>query len=162
MTVAVRSATLDDIDAALALDEAVAVEGRWIAAEAPVDRIKRRAVFESDLQRDDANLFVADDGDAIVGLLGIEVSSYGVAEFGMMVAADRRGQGIGNALLASAVEWARSAGAHKLALEVWPHNEAAIALYRRFGFEEEGRLRRHYLRRSGELWDVVVMGLVLA
>jgi hypothetical protein len=25
---------------------------------------------------------------------------------------------------------------------------------------EEGRLRRHYRRRNGELWDAVVMGLV--
>jgi hypothetical protein len=26
---------------------------------------------------------------------------------------------------------------------------------------EEGRLRRHYPRRNGELWDAIVMGLVL-
>ncbi len=30
---------------------------------------------------------------------------------------------------------------HKLALSVFPHNDAAIALYRKFGFVEEGRLR---------------------
>ena len=116
----VRSAREGDIDGAIALDEAVAIEGRWIAREAPVDRVKRRAVFEADLRRDDANLFVADDEGAIVGLLGIELTSYGVADFGMMVAADRRGQGIGSALMAAAVEWTRAAGAHKLSLQVWP------------------------------------------
>jgi hypothetical protein len=42
-----------------------------------------------------------------------------------------------------------------------PWNEAAIALYRKFGFVEEGRLRKQYRRQSGELWDVLVMGLVL-
>jgi len=157
----VRSAREGDIDGAIALDEAVAIEGRWIAREAPVDRVKRRAVFEADLRRDDANLFVADDEGAIVGLLGIELTSYGVADFGMMVAADRRGQGIGSALMAAAIEWARMAGAHKLSLQVWPHNEAARALYRKFGFEEEGLLRRQYRRRNGELWDAIVMGLLL-
>jgi RimJ/RimL family protein N-acetyltransferase len=89
------------------------------------------------------------------------VSSYGVADFGMMVAAERRGQGIGSALLAAAVDWARAAGAHKVALQVWPANEAGIGLYRKFGFEQEGRLRRHYRRRNGELWDAIVMGLLL-
>ena len=63
--------------------------------------------------------------------------------------------------LAEAIDQARTAGAHKVALQVWPHNAAAIALYERFGFQREGYLTRHYRRRSGELWDAVVMGLPL-
>ena len=63
--------------------------------------------------------------------------------------------------MAACVEWARETGVHKLSLEVFPWNEPAIALYRRFGFVEEGRLRKQYRRQSGELWDVLVMGLVL-
>jgi uncharacterized membrane protein YphA (DoxX/SURF4 family) len=39
---------------------------------------------------------------------------------------------------------------------------AALALYTRAGFEVEGRRRRQYRRRhTGELWDSIVMGLVL-
>lgn len=79
----------------------------------------------------------------------------------MMVAADSRRRGVGSALLTAAIEWARGAGAHKVALQAWPHNEAALALYRKFGFEQEGYLHRHYPRRNGELWDAVVMGLLL-
>jgi RimJ/RimL family protein N-acetyltransferase len=45
---------------------------------------------------------------------------------------------------------------------VWPHNDRAIALYARRGFVEEGRLVRHYRRRSGELWDAIIMGLPLS
>jgi ribosomal protein S18 acetylase RimI-like enzyme len=97
----------------------------------------------------------------MVGHLWIGVQGYGVADLGMMVAADVRGQGVGSALMDAGVGWARQAGAHKIALQVWPHNEGAIALYRKYGFEHEGRLRRHYRRRNGELWDAVVMGLVL-
>jgi RimJ/RimL family protein N-acetyltransferase len=118
-------------------------------------------LYESSVARTDAELFVAEDDGRLAGVLGIEVESYGVADFGMMVDADMRGRGVGSALLAAAMEWARSAGAHKIALQVWPHNEAAIALYRKFGFVEEGRLLRHYRRRNGELWDAVVMGLSL-
>ena len=71
------------------------------------------------------------------------------------------GRGIGSALLAEAIDQAGKAGAHKIALQVWPHNSAAIALYERFGFQREGYLTRHYRRRSGELWDAVIMGLRL-
>ncbi len=59
------------------------------------------------------------------------------------------------------MRWARESGLHKVDLGVWPHNTAAIALYRCRGFTIEGRRHRHYRRANGELWDVVTMGLVL-
>jgi RimJ/RimL family protein N-acetyltransferase len=79
----------------------------------------------------------------------------------MAVAGGWRGRGVGTALMQSCVDWARERGIHKLALQVWPHNEAAIRLYEKFGFEREGVLRAHYRRQNGELWDAVVMGLLL-
>ena len=161
MTVVVRPATEADLDAVVEQYAAVAAEGRWIGGEAPVDKLARRAAFESSIRRDDAQIVVADDHGEIVGHLWIGLAAYGVADVGMMVAADARGQGVGSALLAAAVDWARGVGAHKIALQVWPHNEAALALYRKFGFEQEGYLRRHYRRRNGELWDALVMGLPL-
>ena len=100
-------------------------------------------------------------GERIVGQLNFEVAPYGVASLGMCVAADWRGRGVGGALVEEAAAAARQLGAHKLALQVWPHNHAARRLYLRHGFEEEGRLRRHYPRRNGELWDAVVMGRIL-
>ena len=161
MSVEVRPAIEADLDAAVDLYADVAAEGRWIGAEAPVDTAERRARFHSSITRDDAQFFVADDGERIIGELGIEVAPYGVADFGMMVAADARGRGVGSALLSAAIEWARSAGAHKVALQVWPDNQGAIALYRKFGFAQEGHLRRHYRRRNGDLWDAIIMGLAL-
>ena len=161
MSLVVRPANEDDLDAAVDLYADVAEEGRWIGGEAPVDKTERRARFETSIHRDDARFFMAEDDGRIVGHIFIEVAGYGVADLGMMVAADVRGRGVGSALLSAAIDWARGAGAHKVGLQVWPHNEAAIALYRKFGFEQEGRLRRHYRRRNGELWDAVVMGLLL-
>jgi RimJ/RimL family protein N-acetyltransferase len=159
--VTVREATLADADALVAMLVAVAGEGRWIGTEAPVDVERRRRRMVAEIEGEDAVVLVAEAAGAPVGQLGLHLAGYGVADLGMLVAAGWRGRGVGSALLAEAVERARAAGAHKVALQVWPHNSAAIALYERFGFRREGYLRRHYRRRSGELWDAVVMGLPL-
>ena len=68
---------------------------------------------------------------------------------------------MGSALLAAEIEWARERGLHKLSLGVFAHNAGAIALYRKFGFVEEGRRIKQYRRANGELWDSVEMGLLL-
>ena len=52
--------------------------------------------------------------------------------------------------MAAAIEWAQERDLHKLSLSVFAHNEAAIALYRKFGFVEEGRRVKQYRRSSGE------------
>jgi RimJ/RimL family protein N-acetyltransferase len=155
----VRPARHEDLDHLLDLTEAVAAEGRWIATEAPIDRVVRRERYVSNLDAPDRDMFVAEIDGRIVGVLGME--GTGVAELGMFVASDIRRRGIGSALLAIALDWAREKGAHKVALEVWPHNEAALHMYKKFGFEQEGYLRSQYRRRNGELWDAVLMALVL-
>jgi putative acetyltransferase len=45
--------------------------------------------------------------------------------------------------------WADEVGVEKLFLSVYPHNDAAIALYRKFGFVEEGRLSGHSKKAAG-------------
>jgi ribosomal protein S18 acetylase RimI-like enzyme len=78
----------------------------------------------------------------------------------MSVAADRRSMGIGTALLKRCIRWAREVGVEKLALSVYPDNERAVGLYRKFGFEEEGRLTGHSKKSIGYR-DEIVMGLWL-
>jgi ribosomal protein S18 acetylase RimI-like enzyme len=46
----------------------------------------------------------------------------------MAVLSGWRRRGAGSALLRVFIEWAEEAGAHKVSLQVWPHNRAAIAL----------------------------------
>jgi CheY-like chemotaxis protein len=55
------------------------------------------------------------------------------------------------------LEHARSCGAHKVELEVWPDNARAIALYVSAGFEVEGLRRDHYRRRDGSLRSALLM-----
>jgi putative acetyltransferase len=162
--VRLRTATLDDFERWFALRDAVAREGIYIGAEAPLDRDAHEAMYGSWLATDDNTVFLAvtdDPGDEVlVGSLGAQLA-HGVVHLGMWVAADRRRQGVGRALLEACIEWAHSQGAHKVALEAWPHNTAAIRLYESMGFAHEGRLRRQWRRRDGSLWDAVAMALIL-
>jgi RimJ/RimL family protein N-acetyltransferase len=134
---------------------AVAEERDGIATEPPVDVAARAASWTLE------GVFVAVADAELVGSLHLEVSRHGFAELGMAVACEWRGRGVGSALLAAAIEWAREHGLHKLCLSVFVHNTAAIALYRKLGFVEEGRRVKQYRRASGELWDAIDMGLLL-
>jgi L-amino acid N-acyltransferase YncA len=153
----IRPAEEGDARAMAEVFAAVAAERNGIATEPPVDIEARAALFA----RTAAASVVAVTGSQIVGMLHIEVSPHGFGEVGMLVDRDWRGRGVGSALVQEAISRARGQGLHKLCLEVFMHNTAAIALYRKFGFVEEGRRIRQYRRASGELWDSIVMGLPL-
>lgn len=164
----VRPAAATDFDAWFRLFAAVAGEGRWLGSELPMDRERRLEFFKSALPGERSVVFVAQSGPdgPLSGSLGVVLSNAGpsgggLADLGMFVAAGERAAGVGTALMEAAAGWARARHAHKLTLEVWPHNHAARALYAKCGFVTEGRKRRHWQRRDGALWDAVVMGLVL-
>jgi len=152
--VEVRAAEDGDRRPLALLFAAVAEERDGIAAEPPIDVEKRAANWRLD------GTLVALGAGEVVGYLRVEESSFGFGEIAMMVAPGWRGRGVGTALVAAAIEWARGRGLHKLSLSVFPHNEAAIALYRKFRFVEEGRTK-HMRRANGELWDLIDMGLLL-
>lgn len=137
------------------LHAAVAEERDGIAAEPPVDLERRAAYWNLDWT------LVAVAAGEPVGVVFLLETPFGFAELGMCVAAEWRGRGVGSALVAAAIDLARGRGLHKLSLGVFPHNAPAIALYRRFGFVEEGRRVKHIRRQSGELWDPIDMGLLL-
>lgn len=149
-----------DFDQLFANIEVVAAEGRWIATEAPVNRDRWRASIAEEISGGGIHL-VAEVAGRVVGSAGLRRIVPGLFELGMSLHPEWRRHGIGSALMRQLIRWARDHRAYKLTLQVWPHNEAAIALYERFGFRREGHLRRHWRRRNGELWDAYVMGLVI-
>ena len=153
----IRSAQASDARAMAELFALVAAERDGIASEPPVDIGEREALFA----RSAGESVVAVADRQIIGMLHIEVSRHGFGELGMLVDPGWRGRGVGSALVAAAIDWARGRELHKLCLEVFAHNTAAVALYRKCGFIEEGRRVRQYRRASGELWDSIVMGLAL-
>jgi RimJ/RimL family protein N-acetyltransferase len=151
----IRPASDDDRLPLALLFAAVAQERDGIATEPPVDVEARAASWTID------GTLVAVAGAELIGSLVVEPSRHGFGEIGMAVAREWRGRGVGSALLADAIEWARDRGLHKLSLGVFAHNAAAIQLYHKFGFVEEGRRIKQYRRTSGELWDAIEMGLLL-
>ncbi|MFY3790878.1 GNAT family N-acetyltransferase [Ureibacillus sp. MALMAid1270] len=61
-------------------------------------------------------------------------------EFGMSISEAFRNQGVGRALLTCLLDWAKDHPLiEKVCLEVFAENTNAIALYKKFGFVEEGR-----------------------
>jgi ribosomal protein S18 acetylase RimI-like enzyme len=80
-----------------------------------------------------------------------------VATIGLGVRKDWRGKGIGGALVSESIRWAASIGVEKIILSVYPSNTPAVALYRKFGFVEEGRLVNQS-RKSYGYEDEILMG----
>jgi RimJ/RimL family protein N-acetyltransferase len=150
----IRPARRADARSFLDAYRAVAAERRFIQTEA-VTRSHRhyRKRFRRSWDERAAHL-LAIDGDRVVGSLSIRrdddhPATRHVATLGMFVVASHRNRGIGSALMAEAIRWARSYDVERIELTVYPHNEAAVALYRRFGFVEEGRLVRHAKKSYG-------------
>jgi len=67
---------------------------------------------------------------------------------GMGLVKEARGQGVGSELLGSLVDQSRGRGERLVTLEVFEQNPPAVALYRRFGFRETGRLIGWHLKES--------------
>jgi ribosomal-protein-alanine N-acetyltransferase len=78
----------------------------------------------------------------------------------LSIAASHQRSGYGRALLRAAAAIATGLGARNLFLEVRPSNEAAQALYRRFGFHKVA-VRRGYYPAHGGREDALVLTLPL-
>lgn len=97
----------------------------------------------------------------IVGDLALQVEASPrrshVATFGISVAAHAQGRGVGSALMREMINlcdnWMRI---ERIELTVFADNPAALALYRKFGFEIEGTGRKFALR-NGEYVDAYYM-----
>ncbi len=110
------------------------------------------------------HLLVAEIEGEVVGVIGLHTSSRPrvnhKAEVGMMVRDDWKGKGVGAALMQAVIELAdKWLNLTRIELSVFTDNESAIALYRKFGFEIEGTLRK-YAFRDGEFVDAFAMGRI--
>ncbi|MCF4998546.1 GNAT family N-acetyltransferase [Pseudomonas syringae] len=97
----------------------------------------------------------------VIGQLGLEgysrIRRSHAGGFGMGVAVAWQGKGVGSRLLAAALDFADNwMNLHRVELTVYADNEAAIGLYRKFGFETEGLLR-DYAVRDGRWVDTLTM-----
>jgi GNAT superfamily N-acetyltransferase len=90
-----------------------------------------------------------DDDGTIVGTANMYANRPGpgdhVASGNYMVAAGRRGAGIGRALIEDSLSWAREAGFRAMQFNaVAESNTSAVRLYKRVGFAVVGRVPRAF------------------
>lgn len=128
------------------------------------DLERQRDRFKEDLGSDWTAVLVAEHDHQLVGFAGItrarprRVSHVASLVLGVSAAYHRRG--VGSQLMSALEVWARDRGVIRLELTVISHNEAAIALYRKFGFKSEG-IRRGALVIDGKLTDELYMAKLL-
>ena len=156
----IRKAYLSDLDGIMNSLEAVSKEGRWVATEEVTHEQRER--YRKRLTSEDQLHLCRIVDERVVGILdltpyrGIKRAKH-VAGLGMLLLEEYRGLGIGSGLMEAALSWAPEHGFVKISLSVFSNNEAAIRLYQKFGFLEEGRLKQQF-KIMDEYVDEVLMG----
>lgn len=110
---------------------------------------------------DGGTILVAELDGKVVGNLGLFIEKKArrrhVASFGMSVHDDFQRLGVGKALMEAALNLADNwLNITRLELEVYTDNAPAISLYKKYGFEIEGTLRKHAFR-DGKFVDSYYM-----
>ena len=119
-----------------------------------------RAEFEKELKRDYAVLRVLRPSlrDPVCAFANYWHVSNEIQLMNVATLPDARHRGHGTALLRDLIKVAQERSAELITLEVRRSNEPARALYRKFGFVEQG-VRQRYYSDNGE--DALVMHLRL-
>ncbi|MEI5584021.1 MULTISPECIES: ribosomal protein S18-alanine N-acetyltransferase [unclassified Agromyces] len=150
MSLLLRHARLEHLDAIMALERATFASDAW-----------PEPAMRSELAGEHTHYLVAVDDErpeevvAYAGLLAPRGAGQGDIQT-IAVAPDRRGAGLGRALMHALIDEARRRGVAELFLEVRADNPVARSLYGSLGFAEVG-VRRGYYQPDGV--DAVVMRL---
>ena len=160
----VRPARPGDARSFLEAFRSVAAERRFIQTEEVLQTARQyRKRFRRPVTGEAAHLVAVSRG-GVIGSISIRREAHPAtrhtASIGMFVTSAWRGRGVGTALMDGAMRWARDVGVERIDLSVYPHNQAAIALYRAFGFVEEGRLIRR-AKKSYGYEDEILMAVWL-
>ncbi len=140
----VRSGTAADLKAMAAIEKSAAIDP-WSLSQ----------FLESSLLDSNRSLVLEDDS----GLLGFAIYQRVQDEATLLniaILPARQRQGLGAQLLQSLVERLTRQGVTRLLLEVRRGNAAAIALYRRLGFVDDG-VRPDYYPLPGGREDALLM-----
>ncbi|MTD29848.1 GNAT family N-acetyltransferase [Planomicrobium sp. YIM 101495] len=134
----------------------------------PGERKVAPAAFAKFIDTVNANeksaVFIAEEDREILGYMFVQnekpkrVSHRAYIVIG--IHSDSRGKGIGKALFLHLFEWAKKVNLHRLDLTVIAKNEAAVALYKKVGFEIEG-VKRDSLLIDGEYVDEYYMSKLI-
>ncbi|MCF6137743.1 GNAT family N-acetyltransferase [Pseudalkalibacillus berkeleyi] len=130
--------------------------------EAYIDEVGFQQIISNDTENERNLFLVAEVDGRIVGFSrceghGLKRFSHKV-EFGVCVLKEYWGYGIGKRLLEKSVQWADVNDIKKITLNVLETNVKAIELYRNYGFEVEGLLKKDKILSDGQFYNTILMG----
>jgi len=158
----IEDASPDDLPAIVAIYNSTVPLRSVTADTEPVSVESRRAWFDAH-SPDKRPLWVMRLGGEVAAWLSFQ-SFYGrpayhaTAEISIYIAEAFRARGAGSVLLAKAIAECPRIGVRTLVAFVFGHNEPSLALLRKFGFGEWGRLP-NVAELDGMERDLVIMGL---
>ena len=165
----IREAGIDDAKNLLAYLQQVGSESDNLTFDAkgvPFTEEQERAYLDLRMCSPNTITLLAMEGEKIIGSLGIDTPSFERlshrGEMGISVLKEYWGQGVGSALLEAMFSWIRDnpTRLRKIDLTVREDNDRAIALYKKFGFQEEGKVTR-LVAIGNTFYDGITMGLLL-
>ena len=165
MTITIRRARIDDAAAIARLMDDPAVYPGLMQMPYVGEEAQRARLADGLVPGKADVLLVAERVGEIVGSSGLHPAGPSPRRrhamvIGLSVRADAQGQGVGSALMQAMCDYAdRWLGLLRVELTVYVDNAAAIKLYRKFGFEIEGRFRG-YAMRDGHLVDAFSMARI--
>lgn len=163
MPLTITPITLDDADSFRDCLDAVAKEGRYLALlEAPPVENVREFVAHN-VEQGLAQV-VAREAGKVVGWCDILAPFHHTLQhcgsLGMGLLPAWRGRGLGTQLFNACLERAVAGGITRVELETRVDNAAALKLYARLRFQQEG-VKVRGMRVNGEYIDTVAMALLV-
>lgn len=107
--------------------------------------------------------FVVEDDDQFIGVVELMYIDmlHRHTEIQIIIHPDHQGLGFAQAAIRAGVEYAfQVLNMHKVYLYVDVDNAAAIHIYKKVGFKEEGILREHFFA-EGQYHDSMMMGILV-
>jgi L-amino acid N-acyltransferase YncA len=161
--VTVRAASDDDLEQIRRIYNQ-GVEDRTSTLETDIKSVEDIARWWAEHQPP-YSVLVATDSQNVTGWASLNRFSHrcahaAIADLSVYVARDRRGTGVGSALLQELVKEAREKGFRKIVLHALDSNDNGKRLYRKGGFAEVGVFKEHG-RLNGEYVDVIAMERLL-
>lgn len=149
----------DDVQTLWKLINTIVKEDTYVATSEPISLKDEKAFLESrlsGLKTQHAIYITAWVGKELAGVCGIDRRVSGqrrtphVGTFGIVIAKKFRAQGVGKQISLVALEAAQTGipGLKIIELEVFGDNAPAIALYKKLGFKQYGRLPKGLLYKA--------------
>ncbi|MBS9403055.1 GNAT family N-acetyltransferase [Halomonas sp. TRM85114] len=120
-------------------------------------------ILACELAQEDARVFGIGGNERLIGYATVARLPFEAELQAILVAEPYRRQGVARCLLEAVIVQARDWERERLLLEVRAGNVAALALYRRLGFVQDGRRSRYYppMGAGSSREDALLMSLPL-